>query len=510
MISITKKEEIVSRSLDLLSDESRFTLGIPSAVFFPENEEELQELMKALHKENRPITFSGARTGITGGAVPTNNCALISFSKMNKIKEITEKDNVFFLICEAGVTLGEINSFLKKPNSLPYHVSGIEKLNANEWFYAPDPTEMTAQLGGTIITNASGARSFKYGSTRESVVSLSVILASGEKAFLTREEENLNLNQFTLKTDSGREIKIQKQGYNSLKIKNAAGYFSSPNMNAIDLFIGSEGTLGAISKATIKLQKRYPYTAGLSFFPNHTSAFSFADFLRSKNETVAIEYFDETTIPFIIENKDKLIHKLPDFPINGNCAVYWEYLDPTSFIENSEIWNNELKKNGSSLDKTWSGYTDKEKDLLKQFRHSVPEIINLLISNLKINHPKIRKISSDTSVPSEHFSELYKYYKDLLSSIDLNFVVFGHLGDYHLHFNIIPRNNDEMEKSLNAYKMMMVKAIELKGTVSAEHGIGKIKKEYLQLMYNNIGILEMQKIKALLDPQNRLNPETLF
>lgn len=510
MITITKREEIIAKASDLLSDESRFTLGIPSAVYFPETEFELQLLVKELNNNNIPITFSGAKTGITGGAVPTDNSVIISFNKLNKIKDvIIDKENVY-LKCEPGITLSEINLFLQNPSHWNYPVNNSNKLEANKWFYAPDPTELSAQLGGTIATNASGARSFRYGSTRDSITALDIILASGEKVTLSRNSEQVVDNDIIIKTITQNCYIIPKPSYTTPHIKNAAGYFSSDNMEPIDLFIGSEGTLGAVCCTTIKLQKRLNYLAGLSFFPNYNSAFSFSDFLRKRNDINAIEYFDETTLPFIEEHKDLLVHKLPIFPPDSKCAVYWEYASETAFIEKADLWESKLKGCNSSLDLTWSGYTEKEKRLLKQFRHSVPEIVNTLIGNIKKDFPNIRKISSDTAVSKEHFSDLYNYYTNILNKEKLTYVVFGHLGDFHLHFNIIPKDNKEMKKALIIYKKMMKKAIEFEGTVSAEHGIGKLKKKYLKLMYGQSGIKDMRKIKEILDPQNLLNPETLF
>lgn len=510
MITITGKEEIISRASDLLSDESRFTLGIPNAVYFPESENELQDLIKDLHKKRQTITFSGARTGITGGAVPTEKCALISFSKFNKIKKIKVEENRAFLTCDPGITLKEISSFLEKPDNWPYHVSGVENLKSDSWFYAPDPTEMTAQLGGTIATNASGARSFKFGATRDSIESLSVILASGEKINISKSKSVFQDNNLIFHTDSDNKILLKKASYNSPNIKNASGYFSSPKMNEIDLFIGSEGTLGAISSATLILQKKLPAIAGLSFFSSPIDAFSFADYLRSRDEITAIEYFDETALPFLIENRSLLTHKLSDFPDSSSCAIYWEYSSVIPFTSVSETWEHNLLKCNSSLFKTWSGYTKKEKELLKQFRHSVPELVNTLIGDYKKNSPTIRKISSDTAVPAKHFNELYDSYNDLLKKSNLKYLSFGHLGNYHLHFNIIPKTENEMNEALSIYKEMMKIAISFNGTISAEHGIGKIKKEYLKLMFEEKGVSEMERIKRTFDPLNQLNPETLF
>lgn len=510
MIKISGKEVIQKQASDMLTDESRYTEGIPSEIYFPETTEELHALIKKLYENKKNITISGAKTGITGGAVPVENSALISLSKLNKILSVVKHNNDIQLDCEPGITLSEIDQFLKNPQDTSYKISGSELIEESKWFYPPDPTEMTAQLGGTVATNASGARSYKYGATRESITALSVMLSNGEILSLSREDNKVNSDTFKFSTKDGNIKSLKRALYKSPKVKNAAGYYSNDNMSLLDLFIGSEGTLGIISGITIKLQRRPLMVGGLSFFKSSKEAFHFANFLRTEKEIAAIEYFGEETLSFLIEHREMISHKLPNFPKDNNCAIYWEHCNQDTLLKSAKKYEKELNKCDSSLDITWSGVTEKEKTLLKQFRHSVPEVVNAIIGNRKKDCPEIRKVSSDTAVSEDNFQELFQYYNNLIKSNNLQYISFGHLGDFHLHFNILPKNRDEMDVAQGLYKKMMIKAVELGGTVSAEHGIGKLKKDYLKLMYGDKVIDEMRGLKKELDPDSILNPGNLF
>ncbi len=215
MISICGKENILVRASNFLTDESRYTLGIPSAIYYPEKEDELQSLIIKLYKDKKVITLSGAKTGITGGAVPQEDSVVISFLKMNRIISVIKKNHHLLLECEPGITLTEIDLFLKNPAKLNYDIKGIENLEENRWFYSPDPTEMSAQLGGTIATNASGARSFKYGATRDSIFGLSIILANGEKVDLKRSQPSKGNENLSIITTLGNKITLKKSNYKS-------------------------------------------------------------------------------------------------------------------------------------------------------------------------------------------------------------------------------------------------------------------------------------------------------
>jgi D-lactate dehydrogenase (cytochrome) len=192
--------------------------------------------------------------------------------------------------------------------------------------FPTDPTEMSAQIGGAIANNASGARSFIFGSIRNHVEWLKIVLANGETCTVHR-GKTLNQNgSFTLQTDDGKHMEIPVMTVYNPATKNSSGYYSRPNMDLIDLFIGSEGTLGAIAEVGLRLTERKDFTTGLTFFPTRHDAFCFADFLRDHKNIASIEFFDQSAIDFINSKRDVNQIDVPDFPSGCNNAILWEHI----------------------------------------------------------------------------------------------------------------------------------------------------------------------------------------
>jgi D-lactate dehydrogenase (cytochrome) len=380
------------------------------------------------------------------------------------------------------------------------------------WFYPPDPTEMTAQLGGTVATNASGARSYYFGSTRAHINALSLVLASGDTITLHRGEHSAINECFTITTDQGNKISITAPLYQSLDLKNASGYYSKKGMDLIDLFIGSEGTLALFTEISVCLVQKPKFAAGLSFFPGLEESFAFASFLRNQENIAAIEYFDESALAFVRKHTENGVQKIPAYPSHKPYAVYWEFIEtPASVFESVfDNWENALRLVGSSFEDTWSGFDTTEMELLRHIRHLVPESVNSAIAAYKRECPAIRKISTDAAFPPQHFSAAMETYLSAAQSATLEYALFGHLGDFHLHLNLLPRNTEELQKALSVYDTIMDLVIACKGTVSAEHGIGKIKTAYLIKMYGEKAVREMMRVKSQLDPQWLLNPGNLF
>jgi D-lactate dehydrogenase (cytochrome) len=254
------------------------------------------------------------------------------------------------------------------------------------------------------------------------------------------------------------------------------------------------------------------FAAGLSFFHFRKDAFGFADFLREQKRVLAIEFFDETAITFLESSKDTLPFDLPDFPPDRKNAVYWECREETAgqFEEQMDKWEESLSNCGSSFDATWSGFEPKEIEKLKTIRHGIPEAINSTIARYKRDCPDLRKISTDTALPAAEFGRVFDWSIEKIKSSGLEHAVFGHLGDYHLHSNLIPRNSQELEKAKALYRDLMAHTISAGGTVSAEHGIGKLKTAYLKEMYGEKVIEEMRAMKTAFDPLWLLSRGNLF
>jgi D-lactate dehydrogenase (cytochrome) len=169
-----------------------------------------------------------------------------------------------------------------------------------------------------------------------------------------------------------------------------------------------------------------------------------------------------------------------------------------------------LNSCGASISDSWAAYENRELQRLKDFRHILPETINAIIAERKKQYPELHKLGTDLAVPDAHLRDMWQIYCDALETADLEWVAFGHIGNNHIHINILPRDERELQKGLELYTHFAAKAVEFGGTVSAEHGIGKMKIKFLELMYSPDHLKQMQAVKLALDPENMLNPGNIF
>ena len=484
-----------------LIDASNMQGGHAEKLFIPENAAEIAEILKEAHEKNIKVTVSGARTGTVGGAIPFGGY-VISLEKLNKIKEINKIDN--FAIVESGVML---NDFQKA-------------VEAENLFYPPDPTEWSCQIGGTIATNASGARSFKYGATRNFVEELQLVLANGEILNLKRGEIFSENGVIEIETANGAKIKAKMPTYKQPDTrKNTSGYFSGDKIDAIDLFIGSEGTLGIITEAKLRiLPKPESFFSGIIFFEAEENLLSFVKEAReisfqnreSEDErpktkdqnpidASLIEYFDEKSLKFISE-------KFPEVPEGAKGAIFFEQeTNADNEDELLEAWNELLEKNNADLDKSWFTTTENDREKMREFRHALPVSVNE-----RIVRNKQKKVGTDMAVPDDKFVSFLKFYKEKLDASGLEYVIFGHIGDNHLHANMIPKTDEEAKTAKHLYGRFIAQAIMLGGTISAEHGIGKHKSKYLYVQYGERFLNEMAELKRAFDAKGILGRGNMF
>ncbi|MDI1241512.1 MAG: FAD-binding oxidoreductase, partial [bacterium] len=301
-----------------LTDASNMPGGHAEKLLVPENEAEIAEILREANEKRIPVTISGARTGTVGGAVPFGGW-VISLEKLNKIKSI-DKDNLRAVV-EPGVILADFE----------------KAVEAEGLFYPPDPTEWSCQIGGTVATNASGSRSFKYGATREFVVGIRVVLPNGEALALRRGQPAGSLGALKIPTYKRPDVR-----------KNVSGFFNDQPLDAIDLFIGSEGTLAVITEIELSvLPKPEGFFSGIIFFPKNEDLLAFVDAVKQSSfgsrtcrqdaavrvDASLIEYFDERALAFIEE-------KFPETPPGMAGAIFFEQ-ETTSENEDAllEAWN---------------------------------------------------------------------------------------------------------------------------------------------------------------------------
>lgn len=492
---------------ELLHDESRME-GRADAVAFPQTTEEVSAILNSAAQNKIPVTISGGKTGIAGGAVPESGI-LVSTSKMKKIYGINDDGagNVS-VSCQSGASLDEINKFIRR-----------EKKG---FFFPPDPTETGASAGGMASCNASGAHTFSFGPTRNYVNALTIVLASGEILKLRRGEAKASAtdNSFIINHFDGQEKTFHASMRPQPATKNAAGYFSGKKIDAIDLFIGSEGTLGVITEIEFRLIPCPEAEFNTFFFlTNEEAAIELTEKLRAAAKTsgiTAIEYFDPGALELLRERRRRLGPAScvpPGMPEDKNTAgIYIDTAcskqDIKSNIETLLDIAKNLKK--GRLVTAWAAFDKDERERLKKFRHALPETVNSLIAERRKSCPGLTKLGTDMAVPDQYLGEIMKFYREKLNSQNLEYVIFGHIGNNHLHVNILPKNMDEYKLGKELYLEFAVKVLEMKGSISAEHGIGKLKKSFLHLMLGDDGISEMKAIKHAFDPDSILGANTLF
>ncbi len=519
---ITGHSEIARNYNPYLSDESKLTLQGAEYLFFPANERELSAIFRKMAKRGIIVTISGARTGIVGGAVPDGG-AIVSLEKFDKVLGLRYDScsKEWLVRAECGVTLRDLNNWAMKKNFPGLSEKGSAETKAflkkykesqNIYFYPPDPTEMGAALGGTVSTNASGARTYKYGATRNWVRWIRVMLASGEILEIPRGKYFASpAGKFTIIDSKGNETAVKIPSYTMPLTKNAAGIFSAPNMDLIDLFIGSEGIFGAITKVGVALQKWDNPISIVQFLPSDDKAIDFVISLRNDKSIRPefIEFYSSYALDFLRkkQEEDPRIVGMPPIPDYANSAVFFDLrFDPESKDNDYSKLEEIVTKCGSTLARAWAGYEQRDLDRFKNFRHVLPETINSIIAERKKKIPELYKLGTDFAVPDQALEKIWAFYKSTLENAGLEWLAFGHIGNNHLHINIIPRSMEEMKEGLSIYKEFAKKAVVLGGTISAEHGIGKIKKEFFSIMFSEKELKEMKAVKIALDPGLMINP----
>jgi D-lactate dehydrogenase (cytochrome) len=480
-----------------LTDASNLPGGHAEKLFIPNSAAEIAEILTEANEKNIPVTVSGARTGLVGGCIPFGGY-LISLEKLNQIKEIKNGSAV----AQAAVILADFQ----------------KETEAKGLFYPPDPTEWSCQLGGTVATNASGSRSFKYGSTRRYVQRLEIVLPTGEILNLKRGEIFSEADGgIEIPTESDRKIRAKIPTYLQPEVrKNTSGYFSAEKVDAIDLFIGSEGTLGVITEIEFNLlPKPQGFLSGIVFFKDEVNLLNFVNEARTISfnsrlstsdpqlpiqlDATLLEYFDQNALSFIKE-------KFPETPEKMAGAVFFEQ-ETTDETEDELFgqWNELLEKHHAEIDVSWFTTTDADRQKMRDFRHALPVAVNEFI----VKH-KQRKVSTDIAVPDKNFASMLRFYQKSLKDWGLNYVIFGHIGDNHVHVNILPKDADEAAKAKQLYGRFIAQGIMLGGTISAEHGIGKVKSKYLYVMYGERYLNEMADLKKAFDPQGILGRNNIF
>jgi D-lactate dehydrogenase (cytochrome) len=462
-----------------LSDASFIREGYADRVVFPESVDEVADILVAANRERTPVTVSGAGTGTVGGRVAFGGIVLAT-DRLNRIKSIVHEDGAGYAVVEAGVFLSDLQRAVDQEGLL----------------YPPDPTERGCFIGGTVATNASGARTYKYGPTRNYIRRLKIVLASGEIVDLRRGD---------VRAASNRRIRIasidvQLPTYHMPATrKNASGYFVAPEMDAVDLFIGSEGTLGVICEVETKLlPKPEGLLSGVVFFASEADVLALVAEARKRVDARALEFFDRESLNFLRQ-------KYTEIPADAVGAIFFEQ-ETTAASEDTVLneWMALLDQHHAFPD-SWFATSEQDQARLREFRHQLPVLMNEWFA--RYNQ---RKVSTDMAVSDDAFPGLFRLYKETLQSSGLRYTIFGHIGDNHVHVNILPRNESEGAHARDLYVQFLKYAASVGGTLSAEHGVGKLKREYLRFFYTDGQLREMAALKKAFDPNGILGRGNIF
>lgn len=459
MINV-KSKEIEQRLREIFADrllmdvsdlvsygfDASFGQYMPDYVVQVLSTEDIQNVVKLADEYIIPIYARGASTSLSGGALPVKGGIVVDFSQWNDEFEIYPDDLI--IKTRPGVITGKIHALAEKHNLM----------------YPPDPSSsVVCTIGGNLAENAGGPRGIKYGVTKDYVIGLEVVMADGE---------------------------VIRTGGQT--IKNVTGY------DLTKLLIGSEGTLGIITEATLRLIPKplATKTAMVIFDDLYTAGKSISKILTSGVRPSKMEILDHNALNKV---EDYAGLDLPRdaaaillIEVDGNPENLGDELDTIKkALKEIDVENVEIAESKEAEDKLWQ--------------------VRKLVSPAVVESG-YTKISEDATVPLSKIPEMFKKIDEIKTKYDLNIVVFGHAGDGNLHptINTNMRDENEVRKTEDAVEEIFNYAIELGGTLSGEHGIGVMKKAFIKKEMGEAGVRYQQMIKKALDPKNILNPGKIF
>lgn len=419
---------------------------LPDAVVFVENIEQVQRVVKIANEQMTPIICRGAGTNTVGACVPTHGGIVLNFSKMNRILEINPANMTARV--QPGVIVGDFQR-------------EVEKLGL---FYPPDPSNLkVSTIGGSIAQNSAGARCFKYGATKDYIIDMLVVMANGE---------------------------LIRTGSNT--IKNATGY------NLGSIFIGSEGTLGIVVEATIKLIPKPESTQVImAYFEN------VEDSIIAVNKIIEKQVFP-TTIDFMDKNAIQTVEKF--YPVGLLCdkdaALIIEIDGYEKSIEHQRQTICGILHENNAANIQYSATKEEFEHIWSARRSSMAACTKL----------KPNVTTDDIIVPRSNLARLVKGIQDICNRHNLTVCMVGHVGDGSVHPQIpIDYNDKEEYKHYKIAKSEIYQlTVKLGGIISGEHGIGLEKKAYISAVVDGGALDYMRQIKKIFDPKNILNPYKIF
>ena len=504
-----------------LEDAAHFPGGHAHGVAQPQSESDVARLVRT----ERRLLAVGAQSSLTGGATPMGE-TVVSTDRMNQVLSV----GAARITVQAGVSIRHIQ----------------EQAAAQGAHYPPVPTFDGAAAGGVVATNAAGAATFKYGSTRDWVRALTVVLPTGDVLELERGETSAHPDGYFELVGEHTTCRVPVPTYRMPDVaKRSAGYFAKPGMDLIDLFIGSEGTLGIVTSATFRLLPRVPNTCLLWVtFPDEQTALDLVTALRDEAretwrsanprgiDVAAVEHLDRRSLELLREDgadrrygvsvpEDAMVALLVQVELPGEVPVSPQ--DAYDQIANALGGNapdtpltrlSRLIDGFGALDRVEIALPQdrKRQRQLIELREAVPEAVNNRVRAAQQRSPHIYKTAADMIVPFDRFDESLRVYRSAFDQRGLDYAIWGHISDGNVHPNVIPRDMGDVGLGQQAILECGRQVIALGGCPLAEHGVGRnpVKQALLQELYGEPGIEQMRRVKSALDPDWRLAPGVLF
>jgi glycolate oxidase len=442
-------DRLLMQAADLASHayDATFVTRRPAAVAMVRTTDEVSAVMRIATTADVPVVTRGAATSLSGGPVPAVPGALVlDLAQMDRILAVNVRD--LTVTVEAGVVTGDLQ----------------RAVESRGLFYPPDPASLrTSTIGGNLATNAGGPRGLKYGVTRHHVLALEVVLADGT----------------VLRTGSRA-------------IKNATGYALS------HLFVGSEGTLGVITRAVLKLVPKPPADRTLlAIFDRLEDAAALVEHVLTAGIVpAAIELMDQVCIRAVES------HRPFGLPTDAEAVMIFRLDGHPAAVEAEQQMVSDLCRAAGARD-VRAPSTAEDAEALWAARRAVSPSLARIRPN---------KLSEDISVPRSAIVPMVRRIGEIAERWQLPIPVFGHISDGNLHPNILfnLRDDDERERMLGAASELFLSALEFGGTLSGEHGVGHLKKSFLPFAVSPEALVAMRAIKALFDPKGLLNPHKVL
>ncbi|HWW01791.1 MAG TPA: FAD-linked oxidase C-terminal domain-containing protein [Candidatus Acidoferrum sp.] len=439
---LTEKEDLIPYSFD----GTAALRQMPGCVVFAINTEQVTATLKMANQAKIPVVTRGSGTGLSGGSLPVPDCLVLCLAKMDRILELDRAN--LTLLAEAGATTQAIS----------------DASTAASLFYPPDPGSMKiSTIGGNVSENSGGLRGLKYGVTRNYVMGLEVVLANGEVLW------------------TGNKC-----------VKDVAGY------SVKDLFIGSEGTLGVITKVLLKLipKPAAKKTMVATFAQMDQAAQTVSDIIAAQIIPCTLEFLDRTTIR-CVEDFAKV-----GLPLDCEALLLIETDGHPAAVAEEAARMEEIARKNSAVE-VRVAKDDAEASRLATARRSA-------FSALARVSPTT--ILEDATVPRSELAKMIRFVAAVASKHRLRIGTFGHMGDGNLHptFLTDERNQEEMRRVEEAFKEIFDEAIRLGGTITGEHGVGVAKKSFLPKFAGDTQMRVMREFRRTLDPSGILNPGKMF